>query len=166
MAAALAPALSIVVVTHNALPYCGVLFSSLRRTRGVEFETIVVDNASQPATRRYLTRRQRRGDISTLCLRPDNVLFARACNLGASLSDPQSAHVLLLNPDVEIRDPAWLTTLLEAHDGGATGYGRLTDEARARTDGYCLLVDRDVLLDHPLGAARWPGSSAWRPGWT
>ena len=28
--------------------------------------------------------------------------------------------------------------LLHAHEGGATGYGLLTDEAGARTDGYCL----------------------------
>ena len=132
------------------------LFSSLPRTRGVNFETIVVDNASQLATRRYLARLQRRGAISTLCLRPDNVLFARACNLGASLSDPRSAHVLLLNSDVEIRDPSWLERLLHAHEGGATGYGLLTDEAGARTDGYCLLVDRDLLLRHPLDE-QYPG---------
>jgi glycosyltransferase involved in cell wall biosynthesis len=146
----MAAAVSIVVVTHNALPYTRVLFSSLRRTRGVAFETVVVDNASSARTRAYLSRLQRRGTIDTLCLRSDNPLFARAVNLGVRLTDPDSQHVLLLNPDVEIRDPRWLTLLLEAHCGGATGYGLLTDEAGPRTDGYCLLVDRALMLAHPL----------------
>jgi glycosyltransferase involved in cell wall biosynthesis len=150
------PDVSIVVVTHDALPYCRVLFSSLGRTRGATYETVVVDNASSPATRRYLARLQRAGTIDTLCLRPDNALFARACNLGAQISDPESERVLLLNPDVEIRDPNWLALLLEAHEGGATGYGLLTDEAGARTDGYCLLIDRELLLQHPLDE-RYPG---------
>lgn len=64
--------------------------------------------------------------------------------------------MLLLNSDVEVRDPRWLRALLDAHRGGASGLGLQTDEAGPRTDGYALLVDRELYRRHRLDES-YPG---------
>ena len=144
------PLVSLVVVTHNAFPYVRKLLRSLRRTRGVAYEVVVVDNHSKPLLRAYLALQAIRGRIQRLCLLERNTWFAQANNIGAAASSRSSRHVVLLNSDTEVRHPDWLARLLELHEGGATSYGFVTTGPVPRADGYCLLVDRELYLAYGL----------------
>jgi len=144
------PLVSLVVVTHNALPYIHRLLRSLPRTRGVDYEVVVVDNRSRTLVRMYLVLQTLRGRIARVCLLDRNTLFAEANNIGAAASSRSARHVLLLNSDTEVRHPDWLARLLELHRGGATSYGFVAGGPVPRADGYCLLVDRDLYLAHGL----------------
>jgi GT2 family glycosyltransferase len=146
------PVVSIVVVTFNALPYVLRLLRTLSRTRGVAFELIVVDNRSRLPTRLVLMAAALLGRIQRLVLLDRNTLFSPANNIGAAASTRTSEYVLLLNSDVEVRDPDWLARLLDLHEGGATSFGLVTSEP-VRADGYCLLVDRPLFLEYGLDEA-------------
>jgi GT2 family glycosyltransferase len=143
------PVVSIVVVTFNALPYVLRLLRSLPRTRDVDYELVVVDNRSRLPTRLVLMAASLLGRIQRLVLLDRNTLFSPANNIGAAASSRTSRYVLLLNSDVEVRDPRWLERLLELHEGGATSFGVATGEP-LRADGYCLLVDRPLMVEHGL----------------
>jgi O-antigen/teichoic acid export membrane protein len=143
---------SILMLTHNAPRYVELSIRSLVRcTRDVNYELVVVDNASQSPTKNLLKRLQREGLIQHLTLLGYNSFFARGNNIAAQNSTPDSTHLLLLNSDVEIRDPRWLSNLLMAHKPGITAYG--VTEHPLRVDAYCLLVDRALYHEHGLDEA-------------
>lgn len=144
------PPVSLVVVTHNAFAYIRRLLRSLPRTRGVDYEVVVVDNRSRTLVRAYLVLQALRGRITRLCLLERNTLFAEANNIGVAASSRSARYVLLLNSDTEVRHPDWLARLLELHQGGATAYGFVPGGPVPRADGYCLLVDRDLYLARGL----------------
>jgi glycosyltransferase involved in cell wall biosynthesis len=144
------PFVSLVVVTHNAFRYLRRLLRSLPRTRGVEYELIVVDNRSRTLVRAYLALAALRGRIQRLCLLERNTLFAPANNIGVAATSRSARHVLLLNSDTEVRRSDWLLRLLELHRRGATSYGFVKSGPVPRADGYCMLVDRDLYLSHGL----------------
>jgi hypothetical protein len=143
------PSVSVVVVTHNALRYTLRLLWSIRRTRGVAYEVVVVDNRSRPPVRAVLAVCALLGRIQRLCLLDRNTLFAEGNNIGAAATSRTATHVLLLNSDVEIRHPDWLLRLVGLHSRGATSFG-LAQNAPTRADGFCLLIDRDLMLAHGL----------------
>jgi hypothetical protein len=64
------------------------------------------------------------------------------CRIAARKAADDSTHFLLLNSDVKIKDPNWLSDLLAVHKPGITAYGVV--ENPLRVDGYCLLVDADL----------------------
>ena len=134
---------SILMLTHNAPRYVELSIRSLVQcTRGVNYSLVVVDNASKSPTKELLKRLQREGLIQHLTLLEYNSFFARGNNIAAQNIAPDSTHLLLLNSDVEIKDPSWLSNLLMVHQPGITAYG-VTVHAGSplRVDGYCLLVD-------------------------
>jgi GT2 family glycosyltransferase len=144
------PAVSIVVVTHNAPRYIARLFWSLRRTRAIDYRVVVVDNRSRWPTRLLLIALSLAGRIGRLCLLDQNTLFSEANNIGVAASAREATLALLLNSDVEIRDPLWLADLVDLHRRGATAYGFVDGPPVPRADGYCLLVDRDLYERHGL----------------
>jgi O-antigen/teichoic acid export membrane protein len=144
------PEVAIVVVTHDALRYCRILLRTLRRTRGVRYELVVVDNASRLPVRAYLAWMLLRRRIARLCLLDRNTLFAEGNNVGVAAASREARHVLLLNSDVEVRDPDWLRRLLDVHRRGATSLGYAGADPWPRADGYCFLVDRDLYATHGL----------------
>jgi len=91
---------SVVIVTYNAGEFVRACLASLlgpgRPT--VRHEVIVVDNASTPSLGPLL--REYLDESSVVCL-DENVGFGRACNLAAARA--RGRHVLLLNPDAEVR---------------------------------------------------------------
>jgi glycosyltransferase involved in cell wall biosynthesis len=137
------PMVSIVIVTRNAFVYVLRLFRSLAKTRDASYEVVVVDNDSKLRTRLLLVALSMLGRVHRLCLLDHNTLFAEGNNIGVAAARRDSRFVLLLNSDVEIRDPYWLRRLVEAHRRGVTAFGYVA-EPISRADGYCLLVDRDL----------------------
>jgi Glycosyl transferase family 2 len=133
---------AIIVVSFNALGYARRMLRSVRRTIGVDYEIVVVDNRSRLATRLFWTAQRFMGRINRLALLDRNTFYAEGNNIGVAMACRDATHVLLLNTDCEVLDPAWLQRLLAVHREGATGLRFLTSGAWPRADGFCLLIDR------------------------
>jgi glycosyltransferase involved in cell wall biosynthesis len=140
---------SIIIPVYNALYYTKKCLTTLKKTRGISYEIIVVDNNSRFITRLYLTYALSVGRINYIHKSKDNLYFAKGNNLGVSLTSSDSTHVLLMNSDVRIDSPDWLYVLLSRHKRGATGFGYL-DSKPERADGYCLLIDKDLYKRYRL----------------
>lgn len=144
------PRVSILILTHNALRYVYRTLKTLRLTRHIPYEVIVVDNDSRFWVRVLLLWLQQRGWMNKFCLLDYNSLFAAGNNIAARLADPESPYLSLLNSDVEIRHPVWLKVLLENHVRGITSFGIVKENPITRVDGYCLLIDKDLYQKHTL----------------
>lgn len=138
---------AIIVVSYNALGYARRMLRSVRRTTGVAFEIIVVDNNSKLATRLFWTLQRFLGRINRLALLDMNTFFAEGNNIGVAMASRDVTHVLLLNTDCEVLDPDWLRRLLAVHREGATGLRYVTSGPWPRADGFCLLVDHHCWVE-------------------
>jgi glycosyltransferase involved in cell wall biosynthesis len=140
---------SILMLTHNAPQYVELSIRSLvRYTRNINYELVVVDNASQHATKNLLKKLWNEGVIHSLTLLDYNSFFAGGNNFAARRAAHDRTHFLLLNSDVEIKHPNWLSNLLALHRPGITAYGVV--ENPLRVDGYCLLIDAALYREHML----------------
>lgn len=146
----LLPEVSIIILTHNARRYVRKTLKSLRRTKNVNFEVIVLDNDSNWLLKLLLLWWQKLGWIDKLCLLNYNSLFARGNNIASRLTDPSAPLFLLLNSDIEVRSENWLRRLIDIHQPGITAYGVVEGDPITRVDGYCLLVDSKLYRDHLL----------------
>lgn len=135
------------VVTYNGPRHVARFLRSLRLTQGVDYELVVVDNASRRPTRLLLMAAALGGLIDRLALLDRNTLFSPGVNTALALSDSRSRYVLLVNPDTVVRDPQWMLRMLSAHRRGATGLRHIPGNPWPRADGFCLLVDRDLFRD-------------------
>lgn len=133
---------AIVVVSYNAFTYARRMLRSVRRTTGVAFEIVVVDNDSRLVTGLFWTAQRFLGRIDRLALLNRNTFFAEGNNIGVSMASRDVTHVLLMNTDCEVLEDEWLLRLLAVHKEGATGLGYVTNGAWPRADGFCMLVDR------------------------
>ncbi|OOR72282.1 glycosyl transferase [Bacillus cereus] len=97
---------SIIVLTHNQLPYTKECIRSIRMyTKSEEYELIVVDNASTDGTTEWLTSQP---DIIVI-KNITNMGFPKGCNQG--ILKAKGDNILLLNNDVIVTE-RWLTNLL------------------------------------------------------
>jgi O-antigen/teichoic acid export membrane protein len=143
---------SILMLTHNAPRYVELSIRSLvQHTRGVNYELVVVDNASEQPTKNLLQRLHDEGLIHNLTFLSYNSFFAEGNNIAAQKAAHDSTHLLLLNSDVKIKAPNWLSHLLSVHKPGITAYGVVQNPLRV--DGYCLLVDAALYRETPYDEA-------------
>ncbi len=97
--------LSIVIVTYNARDYVRrCLRSVLEHTQGLQYESIVVDNASQDGTPEMVSAEFPQVRLLRL---PNNAGFAAGVNRGVSASKGET--LAILNPDTLLLDNAFLT---------------------------------------------------------
>ncbi len=176
-----APELSIVTVTWNAPAWAARLYASLVALTPEPYELVVVDNASDGATRELNEAEQAAGRLR-LIQNAENVLWAAACNQGLSAVDARSRWVLLLNPDCEILRTDWVARLAAvlaadprvAVTGTALNWKRI-GPVFGCVDGSVFFMRREAfdrigLLD----AERYPWNGgpydwcarAWAQGWT
>ena len=87
--------ISVIIVTYNSSECMQACLDSLWSQKGVDYEVIVVDNASSDDT--LLTVRNNR---CLLLENEENIGFGRACNLGISRSTGR--YIFLLNPDARL----------------------------------------------------------------
>ena len=140
---------SILMLTHNAPRYVELSIRTLaKHTHNVNYELVVIDNASEQPTKECLNRLRQEGLVHKLTLLDYNSFFAGGNNIAARQAADDSSHFLLINSDVEIKDPGWLSNLLAIHKTGITAYGVV--ENPLRVDGYCLLVDAGLYREHLL----------------
>jgi GT2 family glycosyltransferase len=127
---------SVVVVTHDGLPFTRLCLETLLGNTAGDFELIVVDNGSSDGTPAYLTRLVQSDARARVLLNACNVGFAAACNQGLALAGGE--HLVLLNNDTML-PPGWLAGLL-AHlrepEVGLVGpvTNRIGNEAEIETD--------------------------------
>lgn len=109
---------SIIILNWNHPHNISRLLPSLKKTSGITYETIVVDNGSTPDVVKLLAYYQQDlGFIDNLVLEPVNRYFSEGCNIGVRNSDPVSDFILLLNSDTEILNGAWLQRMVEWAEG-------------------------------------------------
>jgi len=94
---------SIIVVSYNVrefLKRC--IESTLKHTAGIEWEMIVVDNASKDGTPQWL--KTVKNKKIKVVLSEDNLGFCRGNNMG--LVNASGKYILLLNPDTQLKENA------------------------------------------------------------
>jgi len=107
---------AIVVVTWNALDFTQRCLAALRDlTDHPAWRLVVVDNGSTDGTVEWL----RTADDASLLENRENLGFSRAVNRGIAATDP-GEDVVLLNNDVLVTDPSWLSRLQSVAHGGPT----------------------------------------------
>lgn len=142
--------ISILMLTHNATKYVDLTIKTLRKyTKDINYELVVLDNASKRPTRLLLRWLFRRKMIDKVVFSSYNTLFAAGNNILTSVADKNAKYFLLLNSDIEIKSDKWLHKLLEVHKGGVTSFG-VVDTEPYRVDGYCYLIDADLYRKYPL----------------
>ena len=135
--------ISILMLTYNAYKYVFNSIWTLRKTnKKIKYELIVVDNASRWPTKIVLAFLRLIGSIDKLYYNGYNSLFAKGNNIASGLADKDSTHYLLLNSDVEIKDPDWLYKLSSLHTSPGISSLGCVKRNPIRADGYCLLVDK------------------------
>jgi len=128
---------SIVVVTHDNLPFTRLCLESLLANTACEdFELIVVDNGSTDGTQLYLAKLAERHAAVRVLLNGKNLGFAPACNQGLGLA--AGDDLVLLNNDTMV-PPGWLSGLQRHLRHPAVGLvgpvtNRIGNESEIETD--------------------------------
>jgi GT2 family glycosyltransferase len=112
-AGAATPDVSIIIPVFNKLSLTRACLESIRREGAtVSVEIVVVDNGSSDGSREWLARQESEGRLRAV-ISPENLGFARGCNLGASQA--RGRYLLFLNNDMEVT-PGWLEPLVATLD--------------------------------------------------
>lgn len=145
----ISPKVSIVILTFNAPTYVYKTLKSLQLTSYDNYEIIVFDNNSRFTTKLVNLSALGKKWIDKLIFSPKNILFSPGNNEAFKGISEDSMYTLLLNSDIEIKDPDWLNKLVDLHEFGATAYGICFNEP-IRADGYCFLVDTELYRKYKL----------------
>ena len=140
--AALAPAVSVVVVLWNAAELTLRCLLALRDHAGAAAEVVLVDNGSTDDTGALLAQ----VDGAVVLRHPDNAGFMAGCNRGVAAS--RGPAVLLLNSDAVLRPgtlPAALETLLSSETVGAVGARIVLSDGFLQEAGSILWSDGTTL---------------------
>lgn len=153
--------LSIIIVNWNSADYLRACLASIYRfVRGIEFEVIVVDNASNDRCEQML----REGFPGVIFVQSGaNLGFARANNLGFSHSAGEI--LLFLNPDTEVSDDSIVKMAhrLRATEGAAAAGARLlnTDGSLQTSCVQSFPTIANQLLDFDFLRRKFPTSRLW-----
>lgn len=116
---------SVIIVNYNTLHTTAACIERiLEITHGIDFEIIVVDNASVDGSREYFSTDRRIRYI----YHHENIGFGRANNLGLEIA--RGRNILFLNPDTLLVNNAVaiLCQYLDKHNDVAAAGGNLYDE--------------------------------------
>jgi GT2 family glycosyltransferase len=124
--------LSIIIVNWNSTDFIAQCVSSiLSFVENLQFEIIVVDNASSDDS--YLLLPRRFEKVRLICS-PENIGFARANNLG--FENSSGKYVLFLNPDTKVINAAinfMYSFLQSSPEAGAVGCRLLNADLSVQT---------------------------------
>jgi len=158
------PDLSIIIVNWNSAIYLNTCIRTiLESTRGLNYEIIVVDNASYDGSEAVA---RQHGDSVRFVQSDENLGFGRANNLGYHRS--RGNALLFLNPDTEILADAlgkMYETLLSNEYIGALGCRVLNTDGSIQTS--CIQAFPTIinqLLDAECIRNRFPKSMLWGMG--
>ena len=122
------PRVSIVTVTHDGLVFTRLCLETLLAAEtSIDFEVVVVDNASTDGTSEYLSELSALDDRVRVELSPDNAGFAAATNRGVERS--RGDIIVFLNNDTMLVDQ-WLDRLVDRLNDERIGLvGAVTNRA-------------------------------------
>lgn len=132
------PVVSIIIPVFNQSNYTFNCLNSLKSIRSIEYEVIIVDDASTDDTQKVL------GDISGIKIitNGNNAGFIRSCNRGAA--EAQGEFICFLNNDTKVF-PNWLKSLLEVMNNdltvGAVGSKLIYPDGRLQEAGGIIWKD-------------------------
>jgi O-antigen biosynthesis protein len=132
------PIVSIIVPVFNQSHYTFNCLNSLNSIQSIEYEVIVVDDASTDDTQKVLS------DISGIRIitNDSNAGFIRSCNRGAA--EAQGEFICFLNNDTKVF-PNWLESLLELINNdltvGAVGSKLIYPDGRLQEAGGIIWKD-------------------------
>ncbi|OHE60256.1 MAG: hypothetical protein A2Z47_05255 [Thermodesulfovibrio sp. RBG_19FT_COMBO_42_12] len=142
---------SIIILVHNAPKYVIKTLSSLKKTKNIVYETIVIDNKSRFFTKFILFSYFIFKRINRLLFIDENTLFSKGNNIGSKIISNDSTYILLLNSDVKINNPYWLEILLQHHETGSISFGVAHGNGLPqRADGFCFLIDKEIYIKYQL----------------
>lgn len=112
--------LSIVIPVFNKYNFTKSCLDDLRKLPN-DHEIVVVDNASSDETQIELEKLLNEGFNFVYIRNQENYGFAKACNIGYSVS--KGPNVLFLNNDIRVKDQfdSWTKELIECADEGLVG---------------------------------------------
>lgn len=145
---------SILMLTHGAKAYVkkSIVTVKKRTNYSAGYELIVVDNNSDRATKKLLSRLYFRGMVDKLLFAGENLMFAKGNNVAASLASQETEYVLLLNSDIQINDPQWIQKMVDyleqQENGGAIGLRSCPGIPRC--DGFAMLIKKSLYLKYRL----------------
>lgn len=146
--------ISIIILTYNNLTLTRQCLESIyARTHGVDFEVILVDNASTDETPQFLLEFAANHPNSKLLLNDTNLGFAAGNNQGAAAA--RGDVIVFLNNDTIVTD-SWLAGLLRALEDPSVGMvGPVTNEIGNES---CIAIDYTNLDEMPDFARRYTQS--------
>ncbi len=107
------PDVSIIIPVFNKFALTQACLESIRREGATaSYEIVVVDNGSSDGSREWLAGEDAAGRLRAV-ISPENLGFARGCNLGASQA--RGRYLLFLNNDMEVTG-GWLEPLVTTLD--------------------------------------------------
>ncbi len=101
---------SIILITYNQLQYTQKCIESVTEHTPENYELIIVDNASDATTIKYLERLRRQNEKVSVLFNQDNLGFPAAVNQG--IRSAKGKYILLLNNDTIVTD-GWLDGLIK-----------------------------------------------------
>ncbi len=142
---------SIIILVYNAPKLTLKTLYTLKKTKNIDYEVVVLDNASGIITKILLKLMYKLNFIDKLVTSSENTYFAGGNNLASSFCNRESKYLLLLNSDIKILNPNWLDMLVKTHKYGITSIGVCdVDKKIARCDGYCMLIDKELYDEYKL----------------
>ncbi len=107
---------SVVILNYNSSENCRKCIADLQKQRGIDFNIIVVDNASRTDDVAILQNICAENDI-TLIKNVHNNGYSAGNNIGLRYAAESGAEfALIVNPDMEFPDPDYLTILRKKFD--------------------------------------------------
>jgi GT2 family glycosyltransferase len=161
------PSATIVIPNKDRAELLDACLESLRLTRPLDFEIIVMDNGSKEAETFALYERWRDHPGFRVQSSPGPFNFSSLCNLAAAVA--RSPVLVFLNNDTVVRTPDWLSTMIYwtlRPEIGAVGTKLIYPSGQLQhaglvigLGGYAAHIDRGALSGQPgylgrLGAAR------------
>jgi N-acetylglucosaminyl-diphospho-decaprenol L-rhamnosyltransferase len=156
--------LSIIIVNWNSASFVKRCLETIyANTSGIEFEIVVVDNASRDECHDVI---QKHFPTVRFIQSEENLGFAGANNLG--VQECRGRNLLFLNPDTEVVGPALqalMHSLEDLSDAGIVGPRLLNSDLSVQTS--CIQRFPSILnqtLDSEVLRGLFPDSSLWGTG--
>ncbi len=152
--------ISIITVNYNTSKYIRQCLDSVLSQQGIEFEIIVIDNASQDNSLIILEQYRDKNHIK-LIANNQNLGFGRANNLAFKYC--QGRYIFLLNPDAKFTEPNALKNMLsymQQHPEIGIAGTHIIDSAGTKpTLPKLLYPGQKYIAPDPF--AQLPGDIAW-----
>ena len=137
------PSVSLVIVNYNGKKFLRQCLLTLLKTNYLNFEVIIVDNASTDGSLEELENYFGSNPNIKLVKNQENVGHSEGCNIGAKLSNGR--YLVFLDSDIEFESENWLLELVKVMENDNTiGLAQakiVLSEDKTLLDCVCIAID-------------------------